>query len=105
MVLRNNNTYNTSNYIFNQDKINISSTHLEKQPLLHSINKIANSNKPLSKLYKLISSTDSPNAPHIVINKWEKDLNIHTNHFRNKICIQYKIIHRTHITQHKMQII
>ena len=102
-----------------KSKIDISSAHLEQHPLLDSINKIAKSNKPLSKLYKLISSTDPTDTPHIPINKWEKDLNIHTdNHFWNKTCnnifsmstntnlrlIQYKIIHRTHITQHKKHI-
>lgn len=73
-------------------------------------------NKPLWKLYKLISSTDFI----IPLDKWKKDLNIHpNNHLWKKIwnnifsmsrntnerLIQYKIIHRTHITRHKMHII
>lgn len=39
-------------------------------PLLDSINKIAKSNKPLSKLYKLIFSNHFTNSPHILLNKW-----------------------------------
>ena len=46
-------------------------------------------------MYKLISSTDSANVPHIPIKKWQKDLNIHTdnnvwNKTFNKIFIMYQ---------------
>ena len=82
---------------------------------MENINTIASSKKPLSKLYKLLSSTD--NNIYLPINNWEKDLNINVNiDFWTNICkntfnmsnntniqlIQYKINHRVHITQHKM---
>lgn len=84
-------------------------------PILKHITTISNSSKTLSKLYTLISSIDSKIvAP---VKQWEKDLNINTNdEFWKTICrntfiistniniqlIQYKIVHRTHITQRKM---
>ena len=96
-------------------KINISNNSLQPPPLMENINTIASSKKPLSKLYKLLSSTD--NNIYLPINNWEKDLNINVNtDFWTNICkntstisnntniqlIQYKINHRVHITQHKM---
>lgn len=69
----------------------------------------------LTKLYTLISSIDTNTAAPV--KQWEKDLNINTDEeFWKTVCknsfifstntniqlIQYKIVHRTHITQRKM---
>ncbi|KAI2645914.1 LINE-1 retrotransposable element ORF2 protein [Labeo rohita] len=84
-------------------------------PILKRISTISNSAKPLSKLYALISSIDTNTAAPV--KQWEKDLNISTDkEFWETVCgnififstntniqlIQYKVVHRTHITQHKM---
>ena len=82
---------------------------------MENISTIVSSKKSLSKLYKLISSTD--NNISLPINNWEKDLNINvsadlwTNICKN-MCnmfdntnmqiMQYKINHTVHITQLKM---
>ncbi|XP_051807419.1 uncharacterized protein LOC127534961 isoform X1 [Acanthochromis polyacanthus] len=70
--------------------------------------------KTLSKIYKLLLSTDTI---HLPISKWESDLSISPEpDFWTQICdnafkmtkytnlqlIQYKILHRTHITQYMM---
>ena len=80
-----------------------------------SIN-IPSSKKLLSKIYKLLSQADT--SPSIPSEKWETDLSIAPDaDFWPQICqniffmttnanfqlIQYKIIHRTHLTEHKMQ--
>ena len=64
-------------------KIYISNNSLQPPPLMENINTIASSKKPLSKLYKLLSSTD--NNIYLPINNWEKDLNINTDFWTN-IC-------------------
>ena len=52
---------------------------------MENINTIASSKKPLSKLYKLLSSTD--NNIYLPINNWEKALNINVNaDFWTNIC-------------------
>lgn len=70
--------------------------------------------KTLSKVYRLLSHT---NSIHLPISKWEEDLSLPSDiDFWIQICkntfemtknlnlqlIQYKVLHRSHITQHKM---
>ena len=70
--------------------------------------------KNLSKIY---SSLSKSNAIHLPISKWEEDLSISPDHgFWTQICentfkmtknsnlqlIQFKVLHRTHITQFKL---
>lgn len=88
-------------------------TFSKSSPLIHSISTI-HSKKQLSQLYKIISSKNQLSVPIV---KWEKDLDIKTDAlFWRRICnnifsaslnsniqlIQYKVIHRAHLTQHKL---
>ncbi len=98
-----------------KSKINIVNNTLQPSKLIEEIMKFGNSKKIISKLYKLISSSDT--SISLPISKWENNLafspspdswiQINENIFTmttntNLQLIQYKIIHRYHITQSKM---
>ena len=90
-------------------------TDLQPPEFVKHIAKLSpKSKKNLSKIYSLLSKT---NSIHIPIQKWEKDLNISFDpDFWTQICgntfkmtkntnlqlIQFKVLHRTHITQYKL---
>jgi len=84
-------------------------------PLIEKIKQISNTKKLLSKLYTILINTDTTYS--IPIKQWENDLNIITdaefwkevslNTFKmsrnaNVQLIQFKVIYRTHLTQHKL---
>lgn len=98
-----------------QSKINTTYNTLTPPQLLEDIKHITELKKLISKIYKLIDSDNTILTP---TEKWNSDLNTTlTQDHWTEICqntfsmtpntnlqlIQYKIIHRTHITQHKMQ--
>ena len=110
---------NTSSFQYLQiksiikSKINIRNNTLNTPVLLQNIKSITKMNKLISKLYKLIKTDNSLHIPH---EKWNEDLHTSLTHENwTEICkniytmtpntnlqlIQYKIIHRTHITQYK----
>lgn len=98
-----------------KSKINITINTLQPSKLCDEIMKITNSKKIISKLYKLISNSDS--SITLPTMKWENDLTLSPDpDLWTQICknifsmttntnlqlIQYKTIHRTHITEGKM---
>lgn len=90
--------------------------NLELAPPISQLINIASSKKLLSKIYKIVIQTD--NIVSLPTAKWESDLSIHTdadfwtqvnckNTFlmtknTNLQLIQYKTIHRTHLTGRKL---
>ena len=98
-----------------KSKMNTTHNPLESPKIIDDIIKLTDLKKLTSKLYKLILTIDK--SIIIAITHWNKDLNIspstdfwteiNQNIFTmtsntNLQLIQYKIIHRTHITQYKM---
>lgn len=98
-----------------KSKINIINNPLHPPQLMEDIMKITNTSKLISKLHKCLLNNDTT----IIIpkNKWEKDLTFSPNtDLWKEICnntfsmtnnanlqlIQFKIIHRIHITEKKM---
>lgn len=96
-----------------QSKINVTNNPLNPPQLFENIKNFKNHKKLISKLYQLINSDDTIHTP---INTWNTDLNTSLTHENwIQICkntfnmtystklqlIQYKVIHRTHITQYK----
>ena len=96
-------------------KIPTLQSNLQPPEFIKLITKISSKNKKnLSKVYRLLSNT---NSIHMPTSKWERDLSIQPNYdFWTTICkntfsmskntnlqlIQFKILHRTHITKQKM---
>ena len=98
-----------------KSKMNTTHNPLESPKIIDDIIKLTDLKKLTSKLYKLILTIDK--SIIVAITHWNKDLNIspstdfwteiNQNIFTmtsntNLQLIQYKIIHRTHITQYKM---
>ena len=98
-----------------KSKMNTTHNPLESPKITDDIIKLTDLKKLTSKLYKLILTIDK--SIIVAITHWNKDLNIspstdfwteiNQNIFTmtsntNLQLIQYKIIHRTHITQYKM---
>ena len=97
-------------------RISIQENTLKTPELITHLNKITQkSKKNLSKIYRFLTNT---NSVHLPISKWEADLQVSCSlDFWSKICenmfnmtkntnlqlIQYKVLHRTHITQQKMK--
>ena len=97
-------------------RIPIQENTLKPPDLFTHVKKITPKNKKnLSKIYKFLINT---NSIHLPISKWEEDLGLSSDMgFWTKICentfnmtkntnlqlIQFKILHRTHITQYKMK--